>query len=110
VGYDLHVTRAEDWMDAEQNPIPETEWLAAVQSDAELRVDTDSYYDRRGPNGATVRLHPVAWLGDPSGDTLFWYERGEITTTNPTDEAVAKLKSIASRLRARLVGDDGEEY
>jgi hypothetical protein len=110
MGYELHVTRASDWLDAEEHPVPEAEWLALVARDPELRRDMESHYDRRGPNGTIVRLHPVEWLGDPSGETVFWYDKGEITTKNPTDDAIAKLKSIAVALSASLFGDDGEEY
>ena len=110
MGYDLHVTRASEWLDAEEHPLPEAEWLALVERDSELRRDMASHYDRKGPNGTIVRLHPVEWLGDATGDTVFWYDKGEITTKNPTDEAIAKLKEIAAALSANLFGDDGEEY
>jgi hypothetical protein len=110
VGYELHVTRASNWLDAEDHPIPEADWVALVQRDPELRVDYESPYTRRGPNGTKVTIHPVEWLGDPSRDTVFWYDQGEITTKDPTEEATAKLKALAVALSARLFGDDGEEY
>ncbi len=39
---------------------------------------------------------------------LFW--RGRIVVKNPDKEIIAKMKEIAIKLRAHVMGDDGEEY
>lgn len=39
MGYDLHVTRADDWTESESSPITLNEWLAYVQEDPEMRLD-----------------------------------------------------------------------
>jgi hypothetical protein len=40
MGYDIHIVRAESWLDAEENPITLPEWLKYVKSDPEMRLDT----------------------------------------------------------------------
>ena len=39
MGYDLHVTRADDWTESESSPITLNEWLAYVEEDPEMRLD-----------------------------------------------------------------------
>jgi hypothetical protein len=39
VGYDVHITRAEHWVDSEEHPISLPEWLRYVASDPEMRLD-----------------------------------------------------------------------
>ena len=40
MSYDVHVTRADSWLDAEACPISPDEWLADVRSDPEMRADS----------------------------------------------------------------------
>ena len=99
MGYDFHITRAESWTEGERSPITAEEWLGYVASDPELKL--------AGYNGPHFALwqgksrHPEAWFD--------WY-RGCITTKNPDPPLIAKALEIARRLRARVVGDDGEVY
>jgi hypothetical protein len=105
MGYDLHITRAADWMDAEADPIEEHEWKAIVDADPTLTLNRHDFYEYDTPSGKTVRLHPVMW-----GAQALWCDKGEITAKNPSDKLVAKMKSIAKQLGARVLGDDGESY
>jgi hypothetical protein len=39
MGYDVHITRAEDWTESESAPIGLDEWLRYVAGDHEMRLD-----------------------------------------------------------------------
>jgi|HubBroStandDraft_2_1064218.scaffolds.fasta_scaffold429235_1 hypothetical protein len=111
VGYDLHITRADNWPHSAENPIAEVEWLALVHSDPTLHVEPRDHLRLRDPDTGALRvLHPVIWVGPDGDDVPFWYDKGEITTKNPSEATVAKMKALAKQLRARVLGDDDEEY
>jgi hypothetical protein len=111
MGYDLHITRAPDWTESGQHPIAEADWLAAVRADTSLHIDTsDSLRMRDRATGQVRVIHPVVWT-EPNGQTTpLWFDEGKATTKNPSKAAIAKMKQIAERLGARVVGDEGEEY
>jgi hypothetical protein len=99
MGYDLHITRADNWAENEGAEITRAEWLAFVASDPELRPDPD--------NGDDYAL----WSGKCSyPDPWFCWWRGNIQTKNPDKAIVTKMLQIATRLGARVQGDDGEFY
>ena len=83
MGYDLHITRAEDWHDDDGPPITPAEWHALVAADPELTLDP-----RNGP-------HCALWSG-PSAHVepwLDWSEPGEIYTKNPDRALLAARES-----------------
>jgi hypothetical protein len=99
MGYDLHITRAEQWTESEQLSITADEWLAYVATDPELRL--------AGYNGPYFAL----WSGPSKHpDPWFDWSRGCIETKNPDPPLIAKAIAIAHRLQARVLGDDGEAY
>lgn len=100
MGYDLHITRAEDWGESEKTPITEEEWEAVVGSDPELRLIPEN-----GPGFAT-------WIDPASGKELGWFDwsEGQISTKNPDRGQLEKMLKIAICLGAQVLGDDGEEY
>jgi hypothetical protein len=108
MGYDLHITRSGSWLDADANPISEAEWHEAVAKDPSLLLSTEDYYEAKDANGGIVRTAAVVWDRDP--DVAFWFERSEVTAKNPKDDTIVKLLELASRLNARLLGDEDEEY
>jgi hypothetical protein len=98
MGYDLHITRAEQWFDGEPS-ITAEEWLAYVASDPELQL--------AGYNGPYFTL----WSGaSRHADPWFNWTNGRIMTKNPDPPLIRKAIEIASRLRAKAKGDDGEVY
>lgn len=99
MGYDLHLTRAEDWKDSSRQEITAVEWNDAVTADPNLRPDQEN-----GP-------HAAVWLG-PGGAVKGWFDwsAGAVYTTNPDRPSVAKMLELAKRLRARVQGDHGEFY
>ena len=99
MGYDLHITRAEDWANNTGHTITADEWLKIVAEDSELRL--------AGYNGPYFALwtgpskYPDPWLD--------WMD-GNIYSKNPDKASVQKMLQIAAQLRARVQGDDGEIY
>ena len=99
MGYDLHITRASDWTDAEAIPITSAEWLAFVEADPELRL--------AGYNGS----HFALWTGQSTyPEPWFDWEGGRVHTKNPDPPLIQKAIQIAEQLGARVLGDDGERY
>lgn len=99
MGYDLHVTRADDWADNKGHEISVDEWLRFVGEDPELRL--------AGYNGPYFAL----WSG-PSKYRDPWldWHAGNLYSKNPDKAIVEKMLQIAERLGARVQGDDGEFY
>jgi len=98
MGYDLHITRREEWS-AAGDDISAEEWLDYVRSDPEL-----SLWLENGPHVARWSgkcQHPDPWLD--------WHS-GNIYTKNPDAALISKMVQIAHALSAQVVGDDGEIY
>ena len=98
MGYDLHITRKEEWSEDGLN-ITIDEWLSMVENDPELSID-----ERNGPCFAMWKpLHSCGeyWLD--------WFE-GNIYTKNPDQVVICKMIEIAHLFDARVQGDDGEIY
>jgi hypothetical protein len=99
MGYDLHVTRAEDWSDNEGRQITRDEWFALVASDSELTLDPVHGDDYALWSGSC--RYPDPW---------FNWTQGNISTKNPDKQIIAKMIQIAAKFGARVQGDDGEFY
>src|SRR5215472_14587852 len=99
MGYDLHITRAEHWAENKGQEITAEEWLQYVKEDPELRLAgyNGPYFTiwKRSPDDAE------AWLD--------WFD-GDIYTKHPDDPLIQKMVQIATRLGAKVQGDDGETY
>ena len=117
MGYDVHITRAQHWLDANENPITLTQWLDYAKSDTEFRIDTEAVaYDRKKrPLLAYASEGLAVWTAyskHQAGGDMAWFDwrAGRITVKNPDDEILAKMKRVAAGLGASVVGDDGEHY
>jgi hypothetical protein len=99
MGYDLHITRKEDWADPDGPEITADEWLGIVRSDDELQLD-----EANGKYFAIWAVRP----GDDGG-WIDW-SHGELYSKAPDAALIRKMEQIAAHLNARVVGDDGEEY
>ena len=100
MGYDFHITRAQNWCEiGEGEAIRAEEWLKYVENDPELKL--------AGYNGAYFAL----WSGK-SGSAESWFDwsDGEVNTKNPDPAVIAKAIKIAADLGARVQGDEGEIY
>ena len=106
MGYELHITRASDWMDSEEYPIAFDEWIAFARGCPGLRED--GYLDL-----VDVGRQPGFTWNSPGGGAvgLHWYE-GSVTLSgaHAPDVDRASLADLAVERAANLVGDDGEHY
>ncbi len=98
MGYDLHITRREDWSD-EGFDITAEEWVQYVHKDPELKI--------KGVNGPCYAV----WSGqsEHSEPWLDW-ANGQIYAKNPDSPLIDKMIAIAKQLGATVQGDDGEIY
>jgi hypothetical protein len=116
MGYDIHITRADEWTESKSTPITLDEWKCYVASDPEFRMD--NYAEATTPKGDTIRVESEGlsvWMayskhGHGGGMAWFDYYDGEIVVKNADEEIRSKMKAIARHLGAKVVGDDGEEY
>jgi hypothetical protein len=106
MGYDLHVARTLDWLEAARIPIEREDIARMIGADPELTWSSSDYADVKGESGAVIRIPAICWRGTP----CFWCGTGEIICRNPDDEQIVKLIQIADVLKAHVIGDDGERY
>ena len=115
MGYELHITRADRWYEAESNPITLDEWAAYVATDPEMRMDgfaeaqVDSGVLRYENAGLAVW---IVYSGHGKNGNMAWFDHsnGEITAKNPDKEIIGKMKRIAVHFQAYVLGDEGESY
>jgi hypothetical protein len=99
LGYDVHITRAENWASNEGQEISPEEWLRLVQSDPELIAmpQNGDYF--------------VVWRGSTKyPETWFDWSAGNITTKYPDRATFRKMLQMATALDAKVQGDEGEVY
>jgi hypothetical protein len=116
MGYDLHITRKQNWDDGaveHSREISLDEWLAIVNADPELRIE--GYQNVRLPDKSIFRQPLAAWIAysryraDDPGPAL-GLSYGNIDAKNPDREFRCKMWRLAQRLKANVQGDDGEFY
>lgn len=117
MGYNVYITRQKHWADSEaSNFITLEEWTSIVSSDPEMRLD--NYAETVSNNGEIIRIEReglTVWTGFPDdgidgNHAWFDFFNGNIVVKNPTDEIIEKMISLASLLKAEVVGDDGGYY
>jgi hypothetical protein len=116
MGYDVHITRAEDWADGSSDPITLEEWLTYVADDPEMQLD--GIAETTAPDGTVLRYQGeglsvwTAYSGHGLQGNMVWFDYGDgnITVKNPDAEILAKMNAIAEALGARVQGDEGEFY
>ncbi len=115
MGYDLHITRKENWLDASQ-AIDLDEWLEYVDADPDLQHD--GFAETPVANGAVLRAERdgiCVWTGYSGGENaenkawLMW-NSGSIVAKSPDEEVRQKMWCIAQALGAKVQGDEGEYY
>ena len=116
MGYDVHITRKENWFEETGPEISLDEWVAYVSGDPEMRLD--NFAEAANGNGAVLRIEKPGisvWLtysGHDIDGNMAWFghTRGRIVVKNPDEEILGKMWSIAQSLSARVQGDEGEIY
>ena len=117
MGYDIHITRQDNWFDDDINrKIALEEWTSLVSSDTEMRLD--NYVEATTSAGEFVRVESEGlsvWTkysghGLNGNHAWFNYHQGNITVKNPDSKIITKMLAIADRLNAKVQGDEGEVY
>ncbi|KIR62761.1 hypothetical protein [Micromonospora haikouensis] len=104
MGYELHISRAEEYYDSEEHPIALVEWLTYAESNSALRVGGWLGWDEeRQP----IYEHVCT---DGSLVSLTWFEGAIEIKGNFDGDPYREFGSIAEGLQANLQGDDGERY
>ena len=99
MGYELHITRADNWAENQDDDIGAEEWLRLIEMDEELSLNTDN-----GPYFAM-------WSGHSRyGEPWFDWSDGNIHAKYPDKFMLGKMLEIADKLGAKVQGDDGETY
>jgi hypothetical protein len=106
MGYDLHVVRTLDWLEAARSPITREEVDRLVDQDPELQWSPSDYVDMTDNAGEIVRYPLIRWRGN----SCFWWYRDQIISKDPDHGQIEKLTRIAGTLKAQVIGDDGEKY
>ncbi len=117
MGYNLYVTRKEFWSDPEGPEIAQSEWLAHVETDAEMRLDGEARADLPGGGTLAVEDPSLAVWNDysgnqPKGGNMAWFHwfEGNVIVKNPDAEMIGKMVRIARALDAKVHGEDDEQY
>jgi hypothetical protein len=108
--YDVHIHRAEDYVDAAANPIPREDWEAWVANAPDFRFHETDYVAFNYEDGERKERLAV-WTQHPEGQepALFYYG-GSVESGNPDEHTLRRMARVAADLGARLQGDDGEFY
>jgi hypothetical protein len=93
-------------MEAANSPILKHEVASLVEADSELKWSSTEYVDSVGDGGEPVRLPFIKW----HGTSCFLWDRDQILCKNPDETHIAKMIAMADLLKAKVVGDDGEQY
>jgi prepilin-type processing-associated H-X9-DG protein len=116
MGYDVHITRKQNWSDKKGPEIPLPEWIAVVQRDREMRLD--GHAETQVGDGKILRIEKEGlsvWMaysrhGEDGNMAWFDFRHGNVVVKNPDAEILQKMRSLAQALSARVQGDDGEFY
>ena len=106
MAYALHIVRTEDWAEAASAPITKQDVDALIAADSELAWSTTDYVDMADAAGVSTRYFMITWRGQP----CFWWYRDQIQCSGADEMQIFKLVQMSRVLRARVSGDDGEEY
>jgi len=100
--YELHIEK--------KGGISLESWLEVCESDSTLTHEKT--ISITNPNtGEVISMEAegmCVWVGEGS-QTTFDYRSGKISFSH-SDDALLKAKEIASKLKATIIGDEGETY
>ncbi|WP_172194243.1 hypothetical protein [Saccharibacillus qingshengii] len=109
MAYNLHIQRKD-----EDHPITLEEWMNYIKQDNEL--EPTDHIEITLPNGMTMGISGegmAVWkttVEDEEMQVTFTFMEGEISAGHSNEDQIEKMKKIASKLKAIVVGDEGEEY
>jgi len=113
MGYDVHITRKQNWWDKNGPEIPLNDWIAIVEAETDMRPEGHAEVQ---PGGGRVVKYSNAglavWTAYSRHREGVWFDlrRGNVVVKNPDQEILRKMWSLAKILSARVQGDEGEFY
>lgn len=116
MGYDVHITRKDDWSDTQGETISREEWLDYVESDKSLGLKGQAVVSNQQGQEFSIQDETLTvwrdWPNRVDGKTeaLMWHSAGNVMATNADDAMLQKMFLIADALGGKLQGDDGEIY
>jgi hypothetical protein len=135
MGYDIYITRSNDWMNNRGRKIPYAEWERVVECDPELELDRETratiaekwrsdqeqfahdpeYSESLRPedeDDQDIFMEYVNWMGHPTAGENPWfcYCDGNIDTKSPDWPTLRKMLRLAEALGATVQGQEGEIY
>lgn len=116
MGYDVHVTRRNQWSDEHGDEITRAEWLAYVGADSSMRLEKKAIV--RNAEGAEFSVEDetlAVWKDWPNrqegrNEAWMWLGHGNVMAKNPDEFMLRKMFLIADALGAKVQGDEGETY
>lgn len=108
MGYHIFIMRFSSGLQGPGVPISEEEWLEVVSSDSDLST-RDREVVWAAPQWSAPRSDEDASTWRSPTDSLLWSD-GAVSVKNPSDAWRRKMATLAKQLRARVVGEGGEEY
>lgn len=109
--YNIHIIKSQKWFEPDGG-ITLAEWQKLIDEDPGLeqaeKIETSTNDGGKLEFGLKNSLI-AKWKNK---DKVVWltFKKGGISISHPDDEIIAKAKEIASKLGARVQGDDLEEY
>ncbi len=117
MGYNLYITRQENWFDENDNKIISIEeWKEYWKGDIEMRLDNFIITKTNHEEDIKLEMDGVAvWTrysknGINGNYAWIFYGDGNIECKNPDEEIIGKLIDIASEFNAKVQGDECEVY
>ncbi len=116
MGYDVHITRKDDWSDTNGPAIAREEWLEFVNGDKSMRLEREALVSNDRGEAFSVQDETLAvwkdWSGRVEGksEAWMWHGAGNVMAKNPDAAILGKMFLIADSMGAKLQGDGGEVY
>ena len=116
MGYDVHITRKEDWSDQDGPSIPRAEWLEYVETDKSLSLEKEAVVTNAAGAEFSVQDETLAvWKDWPASEpgrneAWMWSSGGNVMAKNPDQAFLQKMFLVADAFGAKVQGDDGEVY
>jgi hypothetical protein len=110
VSYVFYITRADDWMESDANPIPLQDWCDLIERRPDLRPQSEACARNPATGERTAVPLPEGAALDFGDVTLFLsYNKGAISVSASPEESPI-IREIASDLGAKVLGEEGEPY
>lgn len=111
MGYDLHITKKDNWFDDEPQISPD-EWKGIVDSDHSLKLSGKAVAST--PDGSIIEYKNnllAEWSEHPTINPVWFdFRNGNIVVKNPDGHILSKMLDISKILDAKVRGDEGEVY